>query len=104
LTDWQLNADPIPADHACLPGHFPGDPLVPGTLILERVLHALRRQRPGLRLTRVVSAKFVSPLRPDQDFTIHFRERAGETGFECRRGETLIASGRLRLLPQGAGA
>ncbi len=105
MTDWQLSADPIPADHPCLPGHFPGDPLVPGTLILERVVRALLAQRPGQRLARVVNAKFASPLRPEQAFTIHFRERTGETGFECRRGETLLASGRLRLSPPpGAGA
>jgi 3-hydroxymyristoyl/3-hydroxydecanoyl-(acyl carrier protein) dehydratase len=28
----------IPLDHACFPGHFPGQPILPGVLLLERVM------------------------------------------------------------------
>jgi 3-hydroxymyristoyl/3-hydroxydecanoyl-(acyl carrier protein) dehydratase len=28
----------IPVDHRCFPGHFPGQPILPGVLLLERVM------------------------------------------------------------------
>ena len=31
----------IPHDHPSLPGHFPGRPIVPGVVMLERVLEAI---------------------------------------------------------------
>ena len=31
----------IAADHPSLPGHFPGQPVVPGVVVLERVLEAI---------------------------------------------------------------
>jgi 3-hydroxymyristoyl/3-hydroxydecanoyl-(acyl carrier protein) dehydratase len=28
----------IPVDHPCFPGHFPGQPILPGVLLLQRVM------------------------------------------------------------------
>lgn len=55
----------VPADHPSLPGHFPGRPIVPGVLLLDRVLEALQR-RTGRASARVSQVKFVSALRPDE--------------------------------------
>ena len=55
----------IAADHPSLAGHFPGQPLVPGVVLLEQVALALRAWR-GQRLTRVLEAKFMQPLLPAQ--------------------------------------
>jgi len=55
----------IAADHPSLAGHFPGQPLVPGVILLEQVALALRAWR-GQRLTRVLEAKFMQPLLPAQ--------------------------------------
>ncbi|RBC43168.1 hypothetical protein BRN41_12545, partial [Xanthomonas oryzae pv. oryzae] len=31
----------VPHDHPCLPGHFPGRPVVPGVVVLDHVLQAV---------------------------------------------------------------
>ena len=33
----------IPDDHPSLPGHFPGHPVVPGVVLLDRVLQAIEQ-------------------------------------------------------------
>ena len=76
----------ISADHPALPGHFPGEPIVPGVVLLHEVLSAVPRRM------NIPWAKFHSPLRPGEEFAIRI-----ENGkFSVRRGDTLIASGSLR--------
>jgi 3-hydroxymyristoyl/3-hydroxydecanoyl-(acyl carrier protein) dehydratase len=76
----------IGADHPALPGHFPGDPIVPGVVLLNEVLRAV----PG-RMD-IPWAKFHGPLRPGEEFAI----RIDGHRFSVHRGDTLIASGGLR--------
>jgi len=76
----------IPPSHPALPGHFPGDPIVPGVVLLDEVLSAL----PG-RMD-IPWAKFHAPLRPAEEFVI----RIAQNRFSVHRGDTLIASGGLR--------
>ncbi|WP_114240270.1 hydroxymyristoyl-ACP dehydratase [Dyella sp. C9] len=82
----------VAADHPCLPGHFPGAPLVPGVLMLEQVAQALRAWR-GARLGRIVDAKFVAPLLPDQAALLELSEANGRLRFEIRRDGELLARG-----------
>jgi 3-hydroxymyristoyl/3-hydroxydecanoyl-(acyl carrier protein) dehydratase len=82
----------VVAGHPCLPGHFPGSPLVPGVVLLEQVALALREWR-GERLARVIEAKFVAPLLPEQDAQVALTEANGRVRFEIRRGDELLARG-----------
>lgn len=56
----------VAADHPCLPGHFPDRPLVPGVVVLERVLEALQAQHGALPALRLPQVKFLQPLLPGQ--------------------------------------
>ncbi len=78
----------IPAGHPALPGHFPGNPVVPGVVLLEQVLRAAGVQQRAVRLPAV---KFHAPLLPEEEFVIRIEKQK----FTVHRGETLIASGRF---------
>jgi 3-hydroxymyristoyl/3-hydroxydecanoyl-(acyl carrier protein) dehydratase len=75
-----LRVDP---SHPALTGHFPGNPIVPGVVLLERVAAALRAWR-GERIEKL-DAKFVQPLLPGEDAMIELRADAGRIRFAVRR-------------------
>ncbi|HEX5952363.1 MAG TPA: hydroxymyristoyl-ACP dehydratase [Rhodanobacteraceae bacterium] len=90
-----LRIDP---SHPALAGHFPGDPVVPGVVLLERVAAALRRWR-GERVEKL-DAKFVQPLLPGEDAMIELRADAGCIRFAVRRADGVpLARGTLRCAP-----
>lgn len=85
----------IAANHPALPGHFPGQPLVPGVILLEQVALALRAWR-DQRLGRVLEAKFVAPLLPEQTALLQLTEMtpgASRLRFEIRCEDVLLARG-----------
>ena len=56
----------IDADHPALPGHFPGHPVVPGVVVLDRVLAAIEATHGPLGALRLPQVKFVQPLLPGE--------------------------------------
>jgi hypothetical protein len=96
-------AQAIPADHPALPGHFPGDPLVPGVTLLARVADALRKRFPRRAPGELLHARFHIPLRPGEPFLIEARDEGGRARFEVRRAGRegtpgpVIASGEWAL-------
>lgn len=87
----------IEASHPALPGHFPGNPVVPGVVVLQRVAAALKAWR-GQRVAGL-DAKFLAPLLPGQDAMIQLREDGVRVRFAVVRGDTLLARGLLEPAP-----
>lgn len=93
----------IAADHPALPGHFPGHPVVPGVVILDRVLDAVRAQYPAVQVTGIRKLKFLRPLLPDQDFQIECAAPAnGRLRFRCLSDTVVLAEGNLQLAESAA--
>ncbi len=55
----------VPAAHPAMPGHFPGEPIVPGVLLIDHVLTELLRLT-GMELILLKHVKFSSVLLPDE--------------------------------------
>jgi len=90
----------IGADHPCLPGHFPGAPIVPGVVILDEILAALAEWRDDSRVSVVRAVKFLVPLKPEQPFTICLSidtDADDEVDFCCRVKDRVIVEGRFQL-------
>jgi 3-hydroxymyristoyl/3-hydroxydecanoyl-(acyl carrier protein) dehydratase len=87
----------IPADHPSLPGHFPGQPIVPGVVVLDRVLEAIEDTHGALGPLRLPQVKFAQPLLPGEVADIVLDGDAPRWRFRVLRAQTLIASGEVVL-------
>src|SRR5262249_33509111 len=89
--------DKIDALHPALAGHFPGNPIVPGVVILQRVCRAVTRAHGGA-VTAVPAVKFHAPLRPEEAVDIGLEQaRERSVNFRVMRGTTLIAAGTVHV-------
>jgi 3-hydroxymyristoyl/3-hydroxydecanoyl-(acyl carrier protein) dehydratase len=88
----------IPRTHPCLPGHFPGRPIVPGVVLLDHVLEGADRWlgRP-CRARSLSAAKFTSPLLPEQHATVELTLAGSELSFVIRGASTVVAQGVFTL-------
>ncbi len=96
----------IPENHACFPGHFPGQPILPGVLLLERVMTFAQGQLASpLKDFTLFNVKFLAPVLPgaklqvsltatkpgEHKFSIHVLGQDGDAS-------TIACSGQLRVL------
>ena len=82
----------ISATHACLPGHFPGQPVVPGVVLLDQVAACLERQGHGV-LNSLGTVKFRAPLLPGQEAEMHISVSDKRMRFRIERAGQVLASG-----------
>lgn len=85
----------IPADHPSLPGHFPGQPVVPGVVLLDRVIEAIEAGHDPLPALRMPQVKFLKPLLPGQSAEIELSGEAPRWRFRILRAQELLASGEV---------
>ena len=85
----------VSRDHPCLAGHFPGRPLVPGVVLLERVVEAIEAAHGPLAGLRVPQAKFLRPLLPDQAARIALEGAAPRWRFEVLGDAGVLARGEV---------
>jgi 3-hydroxymyristoyl/3-hydroxydecanoyl-(acyl carrier protein) dehydratase len=88
-------------DHPTAAGHFPGNPILPGALLLDEVVLAIaagESRNAGAPMVR--SAKFLHPVRPGDRLALRWQsDAAREVRFECflLDPERLALSGAVRL-------
>ncbi len=88
----------ISQDHPALAGHFPGNPVVPGVILLTELLRAVEEQLHWARgPVTVTSMKFMRLLRPSEPFTLLLEPLSErEVSFAVMRENDRIAAGTFR--------
>lgn len=92
----------IEKNHPSLPGHFPGHPIVPGVIILQRVVTALESEikQSQCKIIGFPSVKFLNPVLPGVQFDIVF-DSPNNTGtestinFSCMVNSQKMVTGRV---------
>lgn len=95
----------IPHDHASFPGHFPENPILPGVLLLERVMSYVQSQMTNpLHKYTLLNVKFLAAVSPgdkislvlsagnsnEKHFSIHISQSGKDDGI-------LACTGKLRF-------
>lgn len=84
-----------PATHPAAEGHFPGNPIIPGAVLLSDALKAIEAGlRTALTLSRIKAAKFHAPTRPGDRVHIEFTAPvAGRLKFRCAVDGATVLTG-----------
>lgn len=84
----------VPAQHPALAGHFPGNPVVPGVVILDAVISAAETWLgEDHAIDRLSFAKFLAPMKPDETARIDLLFRSPRLEFSVCRESAVIAKG-----------
>ena len=71
------------ADEPSVQGHFPGNPIIPGAVLLREVVRAVAADR-EMVCSDIRSARFFHPVRPGERIVIAWEEKSeGEFSFTC---------------------
>ncbi len=93
----------IPPDHACLDGHFPGRPIVPGMVLLDEALSLIGDHLPGRIVSGLASAKFLAVVLPGQVVEVQCGTPPADPSapsrvdFACVVAGGIVARGTARL-------
>lgn len=89
----------IAPDHPAFAGHFPENPVVPGVVLLDAALHAIRSASAATDAAcRIGAAKFLRPVRPGETIVIRHDEATdGTVRFDIMAGADRVATGSVQF-------
>jgi 3-hydroxymyristoyl/3-hydroxydecanoyl-(acyl carrier protein) dehydratase len=97
---WQSREVRFAMDHPTAAGHFPGNPVLPGALLLDEVVKAVAEPDGEGSEIVIRSAKFFRPVRPGETVLVRWESRPStEVKFECRLAadDDLAVAGILQI-------
>jgi 3-hydroxymyristoyl/3-hydroxydecanoyl-(acyl carrier protein) dehydratase len=101
MSPWHTCELSIPGDHPSAAGHFPGNPIVPGALLLDAAAVSIGvGQRPFI----IRNAKFLRPVGYGMPLQLRWLEVGQEAGqaqfrFECLGADGPVFTGMLSTGP-----
>lgn len=111
--EWALGYKKIKASEVWVQGHFPGDPVFPGALVIEHMAQVslfLRiedeediKESAGWKpyLAKVEQVKFLKPIRPDMELYTYVKMLSEEIGFVKVQAEVFTDRERTRKAAVG---
>jgi acyl-coenzyme A synthetase/AMP-(fatty) acid ligase len=89
----------IPAEHPSFAGHFPGQPILPGVVLLSLVREAIAAERQWAErlgeTPQLDQVKFLAPVGPGAHLAVALSAPGRGVAFEVRLGTTVIAKGQF---------
>ena len=87
----------IEDQHPCLAGHFPHKPIVPGVLLLDRVIHVLEEKTGEGKVQGIKHVKFLQPVLPGQRIDVEMLDTPAGIRFKGHYQGELVFNGELFL-------
>ena len=86
-----------PPDHPCYVDHFPGDPIVPGALLIQWIISAIEENNGAVSVVAVSSIKFMRPVYPGDHCLLSIVKATSATSIELKKGEVTVLKGKLKV-------
>jgi 3-hydroxymyristoyl/3-hydroxydecanoyl-(acyl carrier protein) dehydratase len=90
-------------DHPAASGHFPGNPIIPGAVLLSEALRIIEGET-GMKLSpcRIRRAKFPAPARPGDRLVVEFRCLGASVRFKCAVRQETVLTGEVECVSSAA--
>ncbi len=89
----------LPSPHPALEGHFPGEPILPGVVLLDEALHAIETAFGAEGPWRIGAVKFVGAVAARPALVLDYeRSASGAIRFTLTDGGRPVAAGTMMAL------
>lgn len=93
MTAWHEQDCMVPASHPSAAGHFPGNPIIPGALLLDAMVAAIAGSTGSVTIH---TTKFLAPIPHGTALRLRWQNDGAKTRFECRTADDrLVLTGSL---------
>jgi 3-hydroxyacyl-[acyl-carrier-protein] dehydratase len=83
-------------DMRCTDGHFAGNPIIPGAVLLSDTLAAIAESLgTAIETCEIKTAKFFHPVRPGERMSIDYSSADGGMTFTCTVNSKSVLTGRV---------